>query len=45
MKDNKRILSVEKVIKVLVTRENPSRTVIQYYSMDGDFIFELDPIN
>ena len=45
MKEKRSILSIEKVIKVTVIRDNPDRVVIQYYSMDGDFIFELEPIN
>lgn len=45
MKEKRSILSIEKVIKVTMIRDNPDRVVIQYYSMDGDFIFELEPIN
>lgn len=45
MKEKRSILSIEKVIKVTVIRDNPDRVVFQYYSMEGDLIFELDPVN
>lgn len=38
-------LEIEKVIKLTVIREDPRRVVIQYYSMEGKLLFELDSVN
>lgn len=42
-KETSDVLSVEKMIRLTLLRENPKRVIIQYYDMDGNLIFELDP--
>lgn len=39
------ILTIEKVIKLTLIRDEPKRVVIQYYSIEGEFLFELDSID
>lgn len=41
-------VEIMKVIKVIIVRgqgveSNPVRNVTQYFNLEGDFIFEIDP--
>lgn len=44
-KPTRNTLVIEKVIKLTLIREEPKRVVIQYYSTEGEFLFELDSID
>ncbi len=44
-KPTRNTLVIEKVIKLTLIREDPKRVVIQYYSIEGEFLFEFDSID
>ena len=44
-KPTRNTLVIEKVIKLTLIRDEPKRVVIQYYSIEGEFLFELDSID